>query len=422
MFFSKEFAMKLVEGVELHLIKSEKFKMNHLTFRFSGDFSQKTVARRVLVAQILATANAEYPTAQRFRERLASLYGATLSTKVSTKGLVHIVDIELAFIKNQFVMTDENLLEEMIDFLYQNLFSPLVTVEQYQSKLFNIEQTNLINYLNADKDDSFYSSELGLKKLFYEDSAFQTSKYGTAELVAAENSYTAFQEFQKMLREDRLDIFLLGEFDDYRMLQLFNRFPFEERHKYLVFDYQQEFTNVIRQQFETKDVNQSVLQLGYHFPIRYQDEEYFTLLVFNGLFGGFAHSRLFTELREKEGLAYTIGSQFDIYTGLLNVYAGIDKKKRNKTLQLINKQFSDIKMGRFSESLLKQTKKMLKVNLKLSCDSPRVIIERDYNHQYLTGNFSVDKIIDKIDNVSKEDVLKFTRKIKLQALYFLEGK
>ena len=56
--------MKLVEGVELHLIKSEKFKMNHLTFRFSGDFSQKTVARRVLVAQILATANAEYPTAQ----------------------------------------------------------------------------------------------------------------------------------------------------------------------------------------------------------------------------------------------------------------------------------------------------------------------------------------------------------------------
>lgn len=34
-----------------------------------------------------------------------------------------------------------------------------------------------------------------------------------------------------MLREDRLDIFLLGEFDDYRMLQLFNRFPFEDRQK-----------------------------------------------------------------------------------------------------------------------------------------------------------------------------------------------
>ena len=90
----------------------------------------------------------------------------------------------------------------MIEFLYQVLFSPLVTVEQYQSKLFELEQANLINYLKADKDDSFYSSELGLKKLFFTNpEASHTSKYGTAELAVVENSYTAFQEFQKMLRE-----------------------------------------------------------------------------------------------------------------------------------------------------------------------------------------------------------------------------
>ena len=367
--------MKIVDGVELHLIKNEKFKMNHITFRFSGEFSQKTVARRVLVAQILATANEKYPTAQRFRERLASLYGATLSTKVSTKGLVHIV-----------------------------------------------EQANLINYLKADKDDSFYSSELGLKKLFFTNPAFQTSKYGTAELAVAENSYTAFQEFQKMLREDRLDIFLLGEFDDYRMLQLFNRFPFEDRQKDLVFDYQQEFSNIVQEKLEVREVNQSVLQLGYSFPTRYGDKDYFTLLVFNGLFGGFAHSRLFTEVREKEGLAYTIGSHFDIFTGLLNVYAGIDKKNRNRAMQLINKQFSTIKVGRFSEALLKQTKKMLQVNLRLAGDSPKVLIERSYNGQYLKNHYSVDDMIDNIDKVSKADVMQLTRKIKLQALYFLEGK
>ena len=414
--------MKIVDGVELHLIKNEKFKMNHITFRFSGDFNQKTVARRVLVAQILATANAEYPTAQRFRERLASLYGATLSTKVSTKGLVHIIDIELSFMKNRYTMAKENLLEEVIEFLYQVLFSPLVTVEQYQSKLFELEQANLINYLKADKDDSFYSSELGLKKLFFTNPASQTSKYGTAELAVVENSYTAFQEFQKMLREDRLDIFLLGEFDDYRMLQLFNRFPFEDRQKDLVFDYQQEFSNIVQEKLEVREVNQSVLQLGYSFPTRYGDKDYFTLLVFNGLFGGFAHSRLFTEIREKEGLAYTIGSHFDIFTGLLNVYAGIDKKNRNRAMQLINRQFSTIRTGRFSEALLKQTKKMLQVNLKLAGDSPKVLIERSYNGQYLKNHYSVDDMIDNIDKVNKADVMQLTKNIKLQALYFLDGK
>ena len=414
--------MKIVDGVELHLIKNEKFKMNHITFRFSGDFNQKTVARRVLVAQILATANAEYPTAQCFRERLASLYGATLSTKVSTKGLVHIIDIELSFMKNRYTMAKENLLEEVIEFLYQVLFSPLVTVEQYQSKLFELEQANLINYLKADKDDSFYSSELGLKKLFFTNPASQTSKYGTAELAVVENSYTAFQEFQKMLREDRLDIFLLGEFDDYRMLQLFNRFPFEDRQKDLVFDYQQEFSNIVQEKLEVIEVNQSVLQIGYSFPTRYGDKDYFTLLVFNGLFGGFAHSRLFTEIREKEGLAYTIGSHFDIFTGLLNVYAGIDKKNRNRAMQLINRQFSTIRTGRFSEALLKQTKKMLQVNLKFAGDSPKVLIERSYNGQYLKNHYSVDDMIDNIDKVNKADVMQLTKNIKLQALYFLEGK
>ena len=108
--------MKLVDGVALHLIQNEQFKMNHLTFRFSGEFQQETVAKRVLVAQILATANATYPTAQRFRERLASLYGASLSTKVSTKGLVHIVDIEISFLKNRLVKTGENILEDIIDY------------------------------------------------------------------------------------------------------------------------------------------------------------------------------------------------------------------------------------------------------------------------------------------------------------------
>jgi len=140
------------------------------------------------------------------------------------------------------------------------------------------------------------------------------------------------------------------------------------------------------------------------------------------LFGGFAHSRLFTEIREKEGLAYTIGSHFDIFTGLLNVYAGIDKKNRNRAMQLINRQFSTIRTGRFSEALLKQTKKMLQVNLKLAGDSPKVLIERSYNGQYLKNHYSVDDMIDNIDKVNKADVMQLTKNIKLQALYFLEGK
>ena len=109
--------MKIVQGVQLHLIKTKRFKTNHITFRFSGDLNQKTVAKRVLVAQMLATANDSYPTAKLFREKLAQLYGASLSTNVSTKGLVHIVDIDITFVQDKYAFQGEKVLDEMIHLL-----------------------------------------------------------------------------------------------------------------------------------------------------------------------------------------------------------------------------------------------------------------------------------------------------------------
>ncbi len=413
--------MKIVEGVNLHLLKNEKFKTNHITFRFSGEFDRKTVARRVLVAQILATANATYPTAQKFREKLSDLYGASLSTNVSTKGLVHIVDVDIVFVKDRFVMTGEKILEEVIDFLKEILFSPLISIAQYQAKLFDLEQKNLISYLKSDKEDHFYSSQLELKNLFYDNSTLQISRYGQEELVLAENSYTVYQEFQKMLKQDYLDIFILGEFNDYRMLQLLNQFPLESRQKTLNFNYNQPYSNITKEKIEKKDIRQSVLQLGYHLPVTYSNDDYFSLLLFNAVFGAFTHSKLFTELREKEGLAYLIGSQFDIFTGLLNVYAGIDRENRNKVLHLVNKQLHYIKIGRFSSDLINQSKIILKTNRLLLVDYAKSEIEYEYNKNHLEKSYDTITWIDKIDTVSKEDIKKVATTIKLQALYFLEG-
>ncbi|MCC9858913.1 insulinase family protein, partial [Streptococcus agalactiae] len=157
-----------------------------------------------------------------------------------------------------------------ITFLEDMLFSPLISLEQYQTSIFDTEKKNLIQYLEADIEDNFYSSDLALKSLFYNNKTLRLPKYGTASLVESENSFTAYQEFQKMLKEDQLDIFVVGDFDDYRMIQAFNRMAFEPRHKVLAFDYTQTYENITRSQVEDKDVNQSIMQLAYHLPITYK--------------------------------------------------------------------------------------------------------------------------------------------------------
>ena len=145
--------MEIVNGVDLHLIKTNQFKTNHLTFRFSGKRQKETLAQRVLVAQMLTAANEVYPTSRALKEKLASLYGAELSTRLSTKGKVHILDINLSFISSHYSFHQESLLEEMFSLLKTILFEPLISVQQFQTKLFDLEKEHLIQYLEADKED-----------------------------------------------------------------------------------------------------------------------------------------------------------------------------------------------------------------------------------------------------------------------------
>lgn len=413
--------MKIVEGVNLHLIKVQKFKNNHLTLRFTGERLKKTLAKRVLVAQMLATANADYPTSQKFRKALAQLYGTNLSTSLSIKGKAHILDIDLEFI-NPTYLDEQGFQHKIFELLYTILYRPLITLEQFQSKVFDVEKANLMSYLESDKEDPFYTSELNLYDLFYQDENLKISKFANVDLVEQENSFTAYQEFQRMLREDQIDIFILGEFESALILEEINRFPFQARKVYKFVNYSQEVFNVTKEKLGRRNDYQSILQLAYHLPLTYGHKDFPVALVLNGMLGGFAHSRLFTQVREKEGLAYSIGSQVHPYTDLLQVYAGIDRHQREKTLRMINREWHYLKSGRFSSQLLRQSKQLLLNNYALAEDSPKTLIERRYNKLYLgQQDQNPSTWAEKISRVTKADIMQLARNIHLQALYYLEG-
>lgn len=413
--------MKIVDGVHLHFIKNKKLKTNHITLRFSGDFDAKTSAKRVMVAQMLESSNAIYPTTQLFRRKLADLYGADLSTSVSVKGKVHIVDIDITFIKDKFSYEHDSVIKEVIVFVRDMLFKPHVSVAQYHLQSFEIEKENMINYLKADKEDIFYRSELGLHDLYYKDDTLKLSKYSNESLIEKESAYTCYQEFKKMISEDVIDIFIVGEYDDYTMIQLFHTYPFDGREKKLTYLYSQPYSNITQEKIIKQDVKQSVIQLGYHLSVDYTDPLYFALIVFNGMFGGFSHSKLFMEVREKEGLAYSISSQFDIFTGLYSVTTAIDQKQRDKCLKIINRQLMGIRKGRFTSNFLSQTKKLLNSNRILAMDSAKSNVEYFYNQFHIEGFPTLEDWLDKVDKVRKEDIMRVACQIKLQTLYFVEG-
>ena len=415
--------MEITKGVRLHFIQSEKFKTNKIRVRFSAPMSKETVAGRVLTASMLETVNAVYPTSQAFRERLANLYGADYSTSLSRRGLVHYLDINLSFVRDKFLSRKNVLTDAMLDFLKASLFSPLVSQDAFDESAFEIEKKNILNDLEAEIENHFYHAHRELDKLFYEEEEMQMPRVGTIELIQKETAASSFAAFQQMLQENQIDFFFIGDFNEVAVREKIQSFNFVPRQQELQLVYQQEYSNVLREGLEQKDVHQSIIELGYHFPIQYGESEHLPLVVLNALLGGFAHSKLFVNLREKEGLAYTISSNFDIFSGMMRIYAGIDRSNRTRTVALINRQIGDLKRGNFSLEELNQTKKMLRNSVLLAQDRQNTILERAYMSSVLGKKFlSLEAWLEALEQVRKDDIIKAAGQLKLQAIYFMEGK
>lgn len=415
--------MEIIKGVHLHFIQSEKFKTNKIKVRFSAPMSEKTIAGRVLTASMLETSNALYPTSQAFREKLANLYGANYSTSLSRRGLVHYLDINLSFVRDQFLSRKNMLADEILDFLKASLFFPLSNGQAFDTKTFEIEKRNVLTDLEAEIENHFYHAHRELNNLFYDLPEMRIPRVATIELVEKETAETSFAAFQQMLNQDQIDFFFIGDFNEIAVREKIQEFQFSEREQPLQLSYQQNYSNITREKLEQRDVHQSIVELAYHFSSQYGDRSHLPLIVLNGLLGGFAHSKLFVNVREKESLAYTISSSFDIFSGLMRIYAGIDRANRTKTIALINRQILDLKRGHFTDEELEQTKNMLKNSILLAQDRQNTLIERAYMSSVLGKKFlSLEDWLKALENVSKTDLIEAAQQLKLQAIYFMEGK
>ena len=415
--------MELVKGVNLHFLQSKKFKTNKIKVRFSSPLDENIVAARVLVACMMETANQKYPTSQLFREKLASLYGVELSTSVSKRGRVHYVDLNISFVRDDFLSKKNVLTDEVLDIIETIFFSPLVVEDHFDSDTFDVEKKNTISDLESEIEEPYYYAHGQLNQLFFEDETIGMSRLGKVDLVRQETAQSSLEQFHQMLQFDNIDFFFIGDFNEVAIVDRVNSFEFKPRDNHLSVNYQQPFTNVVREKLEQKQNQQSILELGYHFSTQYGESLHIPLVVLNGMLGAFSHSRLFQTIREKEGLAYTISSHFDIFTGFMRVFAGIDKESRTKVMTLIMRQLNDLKRGKFTDSELRLTKEMLVNTTLLAQDRQNTLIEREYLKTILgTKVLSLEEWLESINKVSREEIIETAKTINLQSVYFMEGK
>lgn len=414
--------MELVPGISAHFVQSKKFKTNKITIRFTAPLSLETIAGRMLSASMLETANQAYPTSQAFRRYLASLYGTDISTSAYRRGQAHILDLTFTYVRDDFLSKKNVLTSQILELVKQTLFAPLVQDGAFEPALFEIEKKQLLASLATDMDDSFYFAHKELDSLFFHDERLQLKYSDLRNCISNESPKSSYTCLQDALKNDRIDFFFIGDFNEVEITESLKSLPFTVRENGVTIQYHQSYSNVLREGMVQKNVGQSILEMGYHSPVKYGDDEHLPMLVMNGLLGEFAHSKLFTNVRENAGIAYTVSSQLDLFSGLLRMYAGIDRENRNQARKMMNHQLLDLKKGNFTDFELEQTKEMIRRSLLMAQDNQQTLVERVYLNALLgKSSFDIDRLVAKLENVDKEAVCKAANSLKLQAIYFMEG-
>lgn len=162
-----------------------------------------------------------------------------------------------------------------------------------------------------------------------------------------------------------------------------------------------------------KDILQTSLVQVYATHIDVNSSLYIPLVIFCSLLGQSPKNLLFDSIREKESLCYSIHSQMVRFDGALSIHAGIQSDNVDKVVGLIEKAIHQIITKQYSDSLLDIAKKDWIDECYANQDRPFAIIERAFLNDYLDRQLTLEKLIEKIQLVSKEDVSKVAKRLEM---------
>ncbi|MFE8699127.1 M16 family metallopeptidase [Cytobacillus sp. FJAT-54145] len=155
-----------------------------------------------------------------------------------------------------------------------------------------------------------------------------------------------------------------------------------------------------------KETEQAHLCIGYE-GLQVGHKDIYSLIVLNNILGGSMSSRLFQEVREQRGLAYSIFSYHSAFqdSGMVTIYGGTGAKQLDVLFDTVQDTLAKLKADGITDKELSNSKEQLKGSLMLSLESTNSRMSRNGKNELLLGRHrSLDEIVVEIDGVSKQGV------------------
>ncbi|ANU17442.1 peptidase M16 [Planococcus maritimus] len=286
--------------------------------------------------------------------------------------------------------------EVLADMFFNSVMDP---VEIDKERLVVKEEISMTEDM---ADDDVHEQ---LWRVMYPDNAIGAPILGTNETLDRFSRQQILDYMERHYTPSNTVISVAGHIDDKLLSQIESLFGSFERkspdnaHVLPLF--------VPGQSIKHKETEQAHICLGYP-GLSLQDDQLFSLAVLNNIIGGSMSSRLFQEIREDRGLAYSVYSYHSAYSdhGTLAIYGGTADHQVGEVEELIRTSLQRMREGDISELEISDSREQLKGNLLLGLESTGSRMSRNGKYELLHGKHqSADDIIRLIDGVERDHVL-----------------
>ncbi|MGF9915369.1 pitrilysin family protein [Paenibacillus ehimensis] len=410
-----------VQGVRVHVLPTEQFKTYAISVYVGSPLQEDTVTPNALIPFVLRRGSKTYPETKQFREKLDDLYGAGFGFDVYKRGDYQMLQFRMDVIQDDFVSSPQPLLDQAIQFLGEAITQPAMEGRTLVRKYIDSEKTTLQKRLESIANDKIrYAAERCIAEMCSNE-PYRLHPLGTIDRIPSIDAEGLTERYEALLRQSPIDIYVVGNTKLEQVLPLIERYFAARGERSSDYSLRAEHRSVgqVKEVVERLDVNQGKLNMGLRVRTSYADDSYPSALLYNGILGGYPHSKLFTNVREKASLAYYASSRLDGHKGILTIQSGIEIANYEKAVSIIKEQLTAMEEGQISDTELQQTKAMITGHLRELQDSAFELIAFDFNNRLSGADRTVPALIEAVEQTDKEQIRRMARQVQLDTIYFL---
>lgn len=401
----------------LHVMNTDKFKTSFVAAFFLSDLKREDITINALIPAVLTRGTNNLQTMKEISLKLDNMYGASMDGSSDKIGDKQALQFYITTIDDKYALDNENLLEESIKLLLDVIYNPKLVDGKFDNTYVSQEKDKLRELIKARiNDKSSYAISRLIEEMF-KDSPYGAYKYGNIDDLENINSENLYEQYQKVISTSEIHFYVSSSIEvKNEWFEICNKYESnasDENEKVSTASTPGE-KNII----ERQDVTQGKLVLGYDVDVNSKDDLY-KVQVYNAILGGSSNSKMFQNVREKESLAYTARSMYLKHKSTLLVFAGIEINKYDKALQTIEEQVEDMRNGNFSDEDIKDAKVFLENIMRSYVDNQDVLIDLSMGQIVMGMSNDIPTMIEKINSITRDDILYVANKVKLNTKYFL---